>query len=113
MERPYEIEFTDAFWRAVGELNLSRTDFTVKSLQLMENPYLGRDISGRGSNIRAWDITIASKGEFRWFYIVDDEISLIESVFIERNETPSRNRGEDAILMARLAEIAWRILTGG
>lgn len=113
MERPYEIAFTDAFWRVVDEQKLCRSDFTAKSLELMYNPFLGRDISGRGSNIRVWDVRIAKKGDFRWFYIVDDELELVVNVIVVPNEKPSRNRGEDAILMARLAEIAWRILTGG
>lgn len=113
MERPYEIAFTSAFWRAVDELGLCRSDITAKSLGLMENPSIGRDISGRGGSIRAWDIMIEGTGNFRWFYIVDQDLSLIVSVIVVPNPKPSRNRGEDAILMARLAEIAWRILTGG
>lgn len=113
MEKAYEIAFTDAFWRAVDELGLPRSEVMTKSLGLMDNPLLGRNISGQGGSIRVWDVTIDGKTKFRWFYIIHQELSLVVSVFIIPNEKPSRNRGEDAILMARLVEIAWRILTGG
>ena len=113
MDRPYEIAFTKAFWRAIDELELCRSEITAMSLELMENPFLGRDITGQGGSIHAWDITIKEKGSYRWFYIVDQEHSAVVNVFVVCNPKPSRNRGEDAILMARLVEIAWRILAGG
>lgn len=113
MNNSYELVFIDAFWRAVDELGLCRSEITAQSLGLLENPYVGRDISGQGSNIRAWDVDIVGKGSFRWYYIVEPELGLIMNVFIVPNVKPSRNRGDDAILMARLAEIAWRILSGG
>lgn len=113
MERPYELAFTHAFWRAVDEMSLSRSEITGQSLGLMEDPLVGRDIGGNGGSIRAWDIAIKGKGNFRWYYIVDEELGVILNVFVAPNPEPTRNRGEDAILMARLVEIAWRILAGG
>jgi len=109
----YTIEFTSKFWDSVDNLGLCRSEFTTMSLSLMKNPYQGRDISGRDSNIRAWDISFPEKGDFRWFYMIDENIRIIESVFVIPNDDPSHNTGNDIIFMARLAEIAWRIITNG
>lgn len=96
----YELTFTSAFWRSVEELGLCRSEILAQSLRLIDNPFLGRKIGEQESSIRAWDIEVTGKGKFSWYYIVDEELYMTLNVFV--SSKPTRNHGEDAILLAKL-----------
>jgi hypothetical protein len=113
MDDSYELVFTGAFWRAVDDLGLCRSEITSQSLGMMRNAHVGRSLNGQNGSVRVLDVDIAGKGIFRWYYIVEPDLGLIMNVFIVPNIKPSRNRGDDAITMARLVEIVLRIYSGG
>ncbi len=108
MSIPTEMAFTDAFWTAVDKFELCRSEVITKVLELKANPFLGKALNGLEA-VRAWDVQIEGKGHFRWFYIVEDELSLVLNVFIVPNPDPASNVAEDVMLVARLVEIAFRL----
>lgn len=114
MSTKYELDFTNAFWKAVDELGLDRSDVEAISVTLARHPSVGRGLGGKEQDIRVWDVGIGEHGHFRWHYIVDHDIKVVMNVRLDTcDPDQTRDVANDMITVARLVEIALRILAGG
>lgn len=99
----------ESFCKSVREGPLSKRDLLPIGKEIRQSPTLGTELIPDTGVVFYWDFTVRTLGDFRWYYLYDQESDLIVNLKLVARGRGPEQAFADLSLAVRVAELVLKL----